>query len=81
MTLILTAITRYKTISLQFIHNTLAFDDLDAARVFLSNHGAALFANPSDPDSKKTFDCKPALSKLTQAYEEKYRKVLIKGAI
>lgn len=71
----------YKTISLQFVHDALAFDSLDTARVFLSDHSAATFTNPFAPDGKKTLDCKPALPKLTQAFEEKYRKVLIKGAI
>ena len=74
-------INRYKTIPLPFIHNVLAFDSLDAARVFLVNHSAAFFTNPRAPDSEKIIDCKPAMPQLSQAFEERYRKVLIKGAI
>ncbi|KAG6817526.1 hypothetical protein H0H87_007494 [Tephrocybe sp. NHM501043] len=71
----------YRTISLQFIHNELAFDSLDAARQFLVDHKAAFFTDSGEPDNKKTLDCKPASSQLSQSFEEKYRKVLIKGAI
>ncbi|KAF5373248.1 hypothetical protein D9615_007438 [Tricholomella constricta] len=71
----------YRTIPLAFIHNVLAFDTLDAARVFLVDHSAAFFTNPNDPDNQKTLDCKPATSQLAQVFEDKYRKVLIKGAI
>ncbi|KAG5652047.1 hypothetical protein H0H81_006497 [Sphagnurus paluster] len=70
----------YKTIPLNFIHNVLAFDSLDATRIFLVEHSAAFFTNPMAPDSDKTLDCKLAMPQLTQAFE-KYRKVLIKGAI
>ncbi|KAF8075082.1 SAC3/GANP/Nin1/mts3/eIF-3 p25 family-domain-containing protein [Lyophyllum atratum] len=71
----------YKTIPLTFINNVLAFDSLDAARVFLVDHSAAFFTNPRDPDGQKILDCKPAIPQLTQVFEEKYRKILIKGAI
>ncbi|KAG6813834.1 hypothetical protein H0H92_006778 [Tricholoma furcatifolium] len=71
----------YKTISLQVIHNELAFDSLDAARQFLVDHSAAFFTDLQEPDNKKTVDCKPAFAPLAQAFEEKYRKVNIKGAI
>lgn len=71
----------YKTIPLKFINDVLAFDSLDAARVFLVDHSAAFFTNLRDPDSQKILDCKPAIPQLTQVFEEKYRKVLIKGAI
>jgi hypothetical protein len=74
-------IRRYKTIPLPFIHNVLAFDSLDAARVFLMDHSAAFFTNPRAPDNEKILDCKPAVPQLSQAFEEKYRKVHIKGAI
>jgi hypothetical protein len=59
----------------------LAFESLDAARVFLVNHSAAFFTDPRAPDSEKILDCKPAMPQLSQAFEERYRKVLIKGAI
>jgi len=71
----------YKTISLSFIQNELAFDTLDAAREFIVDHSAAFFTNPTSPDDRKMLDCKPAMSQFAQAFEEKYRKVLIKGAI
>jgi len=71
----------YKSISLSFIQNELAFDNLTAARDFLVGHSAAFFVNPNSPDNQKTLDCKPAAHQLTQAFEEKYRKILIKGAI
>lgn len=39
------------------------------------------FTNPNSPDSEKVVDCKSALQELNKVYEEKYRKVAIKGAI
>ncbi|TFK39401.1 SAC3/GANP/Nin1/mts3/eIF-3 p25 family-domain-containing protein [Crucibulum laeve] len=71
----------YRTIPLSFIQDELAFETLDATRVFLVDHSAAFFLNPNSTDHQKTIDCKPANSQLAQALEEKYRKVLIKGAI
>ncbi|KAG6888660.1 hypothetical protein C0995_006778 [Termitomyces sp. Mi166 len=71
----------YKSISLQFITDELAFDSLDAARQFLVDHSAASFTDPREPDGKKILDCKPAFPQLTRIFEEKYRKVTIKGAI
>ncbi|KAG6895524.1 hypothetical protein C0992_000846 [Termitomyces sp. T32_za158] len=71
----------YKTISLTFLTEELAFDSLDVARQFLVDHSAACFTNPREPDGKKTLDCKPAFPQLSQIFEEKYRKVIIKGAI
>jgi hypothetical protein len=72
---------RYRTISLSFLQNELAFDDVGAACRFLVEHSCAFFLNPNSPDSEKTLDCKPAAPQLMQAFEEKYRKVNIKGAI
>ncbi|KAF8884983.1 SAC3/GANP/Nin1/mts3/eIF-3 p25 family-domain-containing protein [Infundibulicybe gibba] len=71
----------YKTIPLSFLQSELTFDTLDATRTFLVDHSAAFFTNPFSPDNQKIFDCKPAGPKLTQVLEDKYRKVLIKGAI
>ncbi|KAJ7636051.1 SAC3/GANP/Nin1/mts3/eIF-3 p25 family-domain-containing protein [Mycena polygramma] len=71
----------YKTIPLAFIHQELAFESLEQAREFLADHSAAYFTNPGSPDDQKTLDCKPAGTQLNQAFETKYRKVLIKGAI
>lgn len=44
-------------------------------------HRAALFVNPNSPDAEKVLDCKAASGELGQAFEEKYRKVEIKGRI
>ncbi|KAF8196723.1 SAC3/GANP/Nin1/mts3/eIF-3 p25 family-domain-containing protein [Mycena galopus ATCC 62051] len=71
----------YKSIPLSFIHQELAFDGLEQAREFLADHSAAYFINPGSADAQKTLDCKPAGTQLNQAFESKYRKVLIKGAI
>ncbi|KAG6918997.1 hypothetical protein DXG01_010236 [Tephrocybe rancida] len=71
----------YKTIPLQFIHDELAFESLNKAREFLVDHSAAFFCDPREPDNNKTLDCRLASSQLSQTFEEKYRKVLIKGAI
>ncbi|KAJ7743121.1 SAC3/GANP/Nin1/mts3/eIF-3 p25 family-domain-containing protein [Mycena metata] len=71
----------YKSISLSFIQQELFFDSAEQAREFLAEHSAAYFTNPGSPDAEKTLDCKPAGTQLNQAFETKYRKVLIKGAI
>lgn len=72
---------RYRTVSLPFISKELAFEDLAEARDFLMNHKCAFFTNPNSPDEQKTLDCKPATSELTKVFEEKYRKIVIKGAV
>lgn len=72
---------RYRTIPLSFIQNELAFDTLIAARDFIMEHKAAFFTNPNSPDSDKVLDCKPAGTPLVQLFEEKYRKVQIRGAV
>jgi hypothetical protein len=66
---------------LSFVQSELAFDDLVTAHAFLSNHSAAFFVNPNSRDVEKIIDCRPAAPQLAQAFDEKYRKVLIKGAI
>ncbi|KII85821.1 hypothetical protein PLICRDRAFT_44236 [Plicaturopsis crispa FD-325 SS-3] len=71
----------YKSLSLDFIHTELAFDSAEAAREFLANHQSGFFTNTNAPDSQKTLDCKPAHGQLVHVYEERYRKVLIKGII
>jgi len=71
----------YKTIPLTFLQNELAFDNLEITKDFLKNHSALYFSNPKVPDSQKALDCKPATAQLVTIFEEKYRKVLIKGAI
>jgi SAC3 family protein LENG8/THP3 len=59
----------------------LALDTLEDARNFLMRYSAAFFTNPNSPDSEKVLDCKPAAPQLAQAFEEKFRKVLIVGAV
>ena len=71
----------YRTLTLPFLQNMLAFDTLEGARTFLVEHKVGLFTNPNSPDSEKVVDCKSALLELNKVYEEKYRKVAIKGAI
>lgn len=71
----------YRTISLLFLQRNLAFDSLEDTNTFLVTHSAAVFTNPSSPDIDKIVECKTANQKLAQVFEEKYRKVLIKGAI
>lgn len=73
--------TSYKTLSLPFIHRELAFDSLAEARDFLMNHKCAFFTNPNSPDEQKVLDCKPAVPELAKVFEEKYRKIIIKGAV
>lgn len=71
----------YMKISLEFIQNELAFDTLEEARVFLNSHNSDGFVNAMVPDNQKVLDCRPVHPKLLQSYEEKYRKIIIKGAI
>ena len=71
---------RYRIIQLTFLKSELAFETLDDARMFLVKHNAGFFTNPNDPDDKD-LDCRAAHSRLKEVFEEKYRKVGIKGAI
>ncbi|PFH51050.1 hypothetical protein AMATHDRAFT_75238 [Amanita thiersii Skay4041] len=71
----------YRTISLPFLQNELMFASLDTTRVFLVDHEAGFFTDPHSPDSQKNWDCRAAHVKLKEAFETKYRKVGIKGAI
>jgi len=66
---------------LPFIQSELGFEAATEAREFLATHGLAFFTNPNAPDREKVVDCKSAAPQLAQIYEEKYRKVGIKGAI
>jgi hypothetical protein len=63
------------------LKRTLAFETLDDARIFLSDHQITTYINPNSPDSEKVLDCKPAIPEINRIFEEKYRKVMIKGAI
>ncbi|PPQ79687.1 hypothetical protein CVT25_003261 [Psilocybe cyanescens] len=71
----------YKTIPLAFLQSTLAFETLDEARTFLVDHQITSFTNPNSPDSEKVLDCKPAMADVARTFEDKYRKITIKGAI
>ncbi|KAH7872998.1 SAC3/GANP/Nin1/mts3/eIF-3 p25 family-domain-containing protein [Lentinula edodes] len=71
----------YRTISLSFIQNELGFDDLDSTIKFLEEHKGAHFTNPTSSNSQKIVECKSAATYLGQVYEEKYRKVGIRGAV
>ncbi|KAF9245278.1 SAC3/GANP/Nin1/mts3/eIF-3 p25 family-domain-containing protein [Melanogaster broomeanus] len=71
----------YRTLTLGFVQNELAFDTLTDAQKFLAAHRAACFTNPNSPDREKVLDCKAASPLIAQAYEEKYRKVAIRGAV
>lgn len=69
------------TLQLTFISNELAFDNAAEAKEFLMEHRAGFFKNPNGLDEEKILDCKPANQSLAQVFEEKYRKVQIKGAV
>ncbi|CAL1714957.1 unnamed protein product [Somion occarium] len=71
----------YRALPLRFIQNELAFDSAAETRKFLADHNAAFFTNPNAPDAQLTLDCKQMTTPLTQVFEEKYRKVQIKGAV
>lgn len=66
---------------MSFIQNKLGFESVSETLKFLQTHGSACFVNPNTPDRDKTVECKSAAPQLAQVYEEKYRKVGIKGAI
>jgi SAC3 family protein LENG8/THP3 len=69
------------TIPLCFIEKQLSYDSIGAARESLVAHSAATFKNPYDLDADKLLDCKAAFPLLMTSFEEKYRKVGIKGRI
>ncbi|KAF9522675.1 SAC3/GANP/Nin1/mts3/eIF-3 p25 family-domain-containing protein [Crepidotus variabilis] len=72
----------YRTAPLPFLQRTFGFDTLEDARTFLIDHKVgAFFTNPNSPDSEKILDCKAMSSELTKAFEERYRKIAIRGAI
>lgn len=74
-------ICSYRTISLDALKNNLGFETLDDTRIFLSEHQITTFTNPNSPDADKVLDCRPAIPEINRSFEEKYRKVTIKGAI
>ncbi|KAG8220903.1 SAC3/GANP/Nin1/mts3/eIF-3 p25 family-domain-containing protein [Butyriboletus roseoflavus] len=52
----------YRTLTLSFIQNELAFDTLSEAQTYLHTHRAAVFTNPNSPDREKVVDCKAAFA-------------------
>jgi len=78
---LLTMTKAYQRLPISFIHQELAFDNHTQTREFLMSHRAAFFVEPNSPDGEKQLDCKAAWGELAQVFEEKYRKVQIKGAI
>lgn len=77
----ITCLRSYLQVSLNFLAKELAFESLEETLQFLVEHSADIFTNKLAPDTQKTLECRQAHSKLLQAFEEKYRKVMIKGAI
>lgn len=78
---LMTMTKAYRTITVCFIQNELGFESVSDTLKFLGTHGSAFFVNPNALDRDKTVECKSAAPQLAQVYEEKYRKVGIKGAI
>lgn len=72
---------RYHQLPLTFIRDELTFENIAQVEKFLSDHSSAFYQNPDASDEQKVFDCRSAQTPLAQAYEEKYRKAIIKGAI
>lgn len=66
---------------LTFIRDELTFENIAQVDTFLDDHNSAFYQNPDAADEQKVLDCKSAQAPLAQAYEEKYRKAIIKGAI
>ncbi|KAJ3515989.1 hypothetical protein NLJ89_g1412 [Agrocybe chaxingu] len=71
----------YLKVPLPFLQQNLGFETLEETRTFLVKHNVNSFTNPNSPDTEKILDCKPSISGLHRMYEEKYSKVMIKGAV
>ncbi|KAI0077733.1 hypothetical protein K474DRAFT_1684148 [Panus rudis PR-1116 ss-1] len=71
----------YRTLPLSYIQHELAFDSATETKDFLNEHKAGTWQNPNAPDIELVLDCKPAYTGLAQVFEEKYRRVQIKGAV
>jgi SAC3 family protein LENG8/THP3 len=59
----------------------LAWDSVAEVREFLGTHGAAVFVNPNAPSNTLELACKQAAPALSHAFEQKFRRVQIKGAV
>lgn len=73
-------LNRYLQLDVKFIRDKFAFDGSQQTCDFLSNH-QAIFRNPNAPEDDRILDCKASHLSLAQAYESKYRKAVIVGAI
>ncbi|KAI0033678.1 SAC3/GANP/Nin1/mts3/eIF-3 p25 family-domain-containing protein [Vararia minispora EC-137] len=71
----------YQKLPLTVIMQELAWDSTREVYEFLVKHGAACFANPNALDDDKELACKQAAPALQKAFEEKFRRVQIKGAV
>lgn len=69
------------TLKLAFISDELGFEAHAQAKDFIMEHRAGFFKNPNSSDDEKILDCKAANQPLAQVFEEKYRKIQIKGAV
>jgi len=78
---LISPLPRYQRLPLAFVTQELAFESVTHAREFLAEHRAAAFVDPRVPDAEMQLDCRTATAELGTVYEEKYRKVQIKGAI
>ena len=71
---------RYLQLDVKFIRDKFGFDGSQQTCDFLSKH-QAVFRNPNAPEDERILDCKSSHLSLSQAYESKYRKAVIVGAI
>ena len=72
---------RYKTIPLSFLSSELAIDDTKETLDFLDAHIMTTFTNPNSADKDKIVDFKSVYTELIKVYDDKYKKVNIRGAI
>jgi len=78
---LMTMCKAYLILPLPFIEKQLAYDSLSGVIESLSSHNAAIFKKPDEPDINKNLDCKAIIPHLAASFEEKYRRVGIKGRI
>ena len=72
---------RYLTLPVIFIRDELAFETSADVTKFIADHNAPFYQNPNAEDDSKNLNCKQAQLPLSQAYDERYRKAKLKGAI
>lgn len=71
----------YHNLPVTFIRDELAFETSVQVAKFLTDHKAPFYQNPNAEDDEKILNCKQAQLPLSQAYDERYRKAKLKGAI